>query len=99
MVFWPPPGESAKDVAFENGAKNTAVNAEFSLKRIESAVRQARRKFTLLVPTCVTLFEAPSAGVSSGSDKRKLFRSTVPCRLASISPATTVPHQFCVASI
>ena len=96
-VLTPPPSLSWNAAALVNGVKNTPVNVESSLNRIASAVRQASRKSTARLPVCVTLFDVPMAGVSSGSDARKFERTTAPRTVASTSPATALPHQFCVA--
>src|SRR5258706_9020366 len=78
-VLSPPPLLSGKVAAFVNVEKKTALNAESSLRRIESAVRQASRRFTDWLPTWVTLFDVPIAGGGSGSETRKFAVFTGPC--------------------
>src|SRR5579884_773282 len=97
MVFCPPPLLNANGVALVNGAKKTPLNVESSLNRIASAVRQASRRLMDGVPTCVTLFEVPMAGVSNGSPVRKPELSTAPRRVAAMVAASAAPHQFPLA--
>src|SRR5258708_7200403 len=92
-VLSPPPLLGGKVEAFVNVEKKTAVKVESSLSRIESAVRQASRRFTDWLPTWVTLFDVPIAGVSSGSETRKFAVLTGPCTDAAMSDARALPHQ------
>src|SRR5689334_15490488 len=96
-VFCPPPLLSWNAVRLVKGAKKTAVKVESSLRRIESAVRQAKRRLIDWLPTWVTLLTVPTAGVRSGSPVRNPERSTEPWSWASMSEAVALPHQLDVA--
>src|SRR5690349_8145313 len=97
MVFGPPPALKVKGTLLLKGVKNTALKVESSLRRIESAVRQAKRRFTAAVPTWVTLLDVPRAGVSKGSLPRKPEESTAPCNCVAIVAAEALPHQSWLA--
>ena len=67
MRLRPPPGESAKVLALVNGAKKTPLKLMFSLRRIASAVRQARTSGTAGLETWAPPDAVATAGVSKGS--------------------------------